>query len=358
MTGASSTPIVGVTAGSAFDLDIEREVFDDMDVRFHPVDVETTDDLIAELADADAVIDRLLSAPYTAAVIDALENCRIIARCGIGVDAIDIDRAAAAGTYVVNVPSYCQDEVSEHTMLLLLALERNLTDYDAALKDGVWARDVTAAEVHRLRGRTLGLIGFGTIARLVAEKARAFGLDVMAADPYVDAETMAEADVEKVPFETVLETADAVSLHAPLIEDTRGMMDADAFARMKESAVLINVARGGLVVTEDLVDALRTGQIAGAGLDVFDVEPSGQGGADPPFESPLREFDTVVLTPHVAWFSREANDERRRTAARDVRRVLEGRPPTNAVNDPEGANGTSAVDAADDADTADDADDA
>jgi D-3-phosphoglycerate dehydrogenase len=218
--------------------------------------------------------------------------------------------------------------------LLLLALQRNLTAYDRAMKEGVWAQDVTTPTVHRLRGQTLGLIGFGTIARLVAEKTQAFGMDVVASDPYVDRAEMADVGVDKTDFEGVLDVADAVSLHAPLVEETRGTMDAPAFERMKETAYLVNVARGGLVVEDDLVRALRADEIAGAGLDVFGVEPSSQGEEFPAFESPLREFENVVLTPHVAWFSREANDERRRTAAEDVRRVLEGETPENAVNDP------------------------
>jgi D-3-phosphoglycerate dehydrogenase len=334
MSTGREPPTVGVTAGSAFDLDVEREVFEGVDVTLRPVDVESTDDLKTKLSDVDAVIDRLLAAPYTTEVMDALAECRIVARCGIGVDALDTERAAERGIYVVNVPVYCQDEVSEHTLMLLLALQRNLTTYDSAMKEGVWAQDVTTPTVHRLRGQTLGLVGFGTIARLVAEKARAFGMDVVASDPYVDATEMADAGVEKTDFEGLLDVADAVSLHAPLVEETRGTMDATAFARMKDTAYLVNVARGGLVVEDDLVEALRAGEIAGAGLDVFAVEPSSQGDAFPVFESPLREFDDVVLTPHVAWFSREANDERRRAAAEDVRRVLQGETPVNAVNDP------------------------
>lgn len=334
MTRASGTT-VGITAGSAFGLDIEREVFEGMDVTLRPVDVETTEDLITELGDVDGVIDRLLAAPYTTEVIDALDRCRVIARCGIGVDAIDTERAEERRIYVVNVPVYCQDEVSEHAFMLLLALERNFFEYHGAMRDGVWAQDVTTPDVHRLRGQTLGLVGFGKIARLVAEKAQAFGMDVLASDPYVDAEEMDDEGVEKVDFEDLLGVADVVSLHTPLIEETEGMIDAASFERMKETAYLVNVSRGGLVVEEDLVTALQADEIAGAGLDVFAEEPSSQGDAFPPFESPLRELENVVLTPHVAWFSDEANDQRRRTAARDVRRVLEDETPENPVNDPQ-----------------------
>lgn len=334
MTQQRETITVGVTAGSAFDLNIEQNVFDDIDVKLRPVDIETTDDLQRELDDVDAVIDRLLAAPYTADVVDVLDRCQVIARCGIGIDQIATERCAERGIYVVNVPVYCQEEVSEHTIMLLLALQRNLAAYDTAMKDGVWAQDVTMTGMHRLRGQTLGLVGFGTIARLVAEKAHAFGMDVVASDPYIDATEMTDKGVEKLSFEEVLGTADAVSLHTPLVEETEGMMNATAFERMKDSAYLINVARGGLVAEDDLVAALCEGDIGGAGLDVFTEEPSSQGDTFPPFESPLRDLDNVVLTPHVAWFSQEANDERRQKAAQDVRRVLEGETPKNPVNEP------------------------
>ncbi|WP_435349166.1 C-terminal binding protein [Haloarchaeobius sp. HRN-SO-5] len=334
MADSTGERTVAVTAGSAFDLEIERAVFEGMDVRLQPVDVESTDDLIAELANVDAVIDRLLAAPYTTDVIDALGQCAVIARCGIGIDGIDVERATERGILVSNVPVYCQDEVSEHAILLLLALERTLVEYDAALKDGTWAQELPTQEIHRLRGQTMGLVAFGTIARLVAEKARAFGMNVIASDPYVDAGEMAEEGVEKIDFEELLRVADVVSLHAPLNEETKGIIDIDAFERMKDSAVLINVARGGLVVEDDLVTALRQDEIGGAGLDVFEEEPANQRGEFTPFKSPLQELENVVLTPHIAWFSREADEDRRRTAAHDVRHVLEGGVPENVVNDP------------------------
>jgi D-3-phosphoglycerate dehydrogenase len=334
MTEESPAAIIGVTAGNAFDLSIEREVFDGKDVELRPVDVATSDDLIDSLHDVDGVIDRLLAAPYTSEVMDAFADCKVIARCGIGVDQLDVKRAAERGIYVVNVPTYCQNEVSEHAILLMLALQRNLTAYDAALKDGTWEQGVQTP-VHRLHGQTLGLIGYGTIARLVAEKALAFGMDVVASDPYVDAAEMEADGVEKASFEGVLEAADVVSLHAPLLDETAGMMDTDVFSRMKDSAYLVNVSRGGLVVEDDLVTALKEDQIAGAGLDVFEHEPSAQGDHQPSFENPLRKRDNVVLTPHVAWYSEEANDERRRKAAMDVRRVLDGEQPENPVNEPQ-----------------------
>lgn len=334
MSPSTDRPIVGVTAGSAFDLEIERKVFADLDVAFRAVNTRSTDELVEKLDGVDAVIDRVLSAPYTAEVVTALDVA-VIARCGIGVDQIALDAAAEQGTYVVNVPNYCEMEVAEHTLLFVLALERNLIDYDTCLKRGQWERDVESTSVHRLRTRTLGLVGFGSIARLVASRARALGMDVIATDPYVDAAEFRDLCVKKRSFDEVIETADTISVHTPLTEETRNKFDADAFARMDSEAYFVNVARGGLVVESDLQRALEDGEIAGAALDVFRTEPADRFDGDPSaFENELRELDNVVLTPHVAWYSVESNEEKRRKAAEDVRRVLEGEDPINAVNKP------------------------
>lgn len=325
---------IGLTGASAFDLSIEEEVFADLDATLRTVDVHSTTELCEKLAGTDAVVDRLLSAPYTAEVIESLSACRVVTRCGIGVDEIDVETATRNGTWVTNVPSYCEDEVSDHTLMLILALERDLHRYSDDLRNGAWNRRVTSAKVHRLRGRTLGLVGFGTISRLVAAKARGFGMDVIATDPYVESEEMASEGVEKREFEWVLETADVVSVHVPLTEDTREMFDRDAFSRMKESALFVNVARGGLVAEAALADALREGSIRGAGLDVFEREPPDRSDEPSKFDSELRDLDDAILTPHVAWYSHEARDEKRRTGAADVRRVLRGERPRNPVNDP------------------------
>ncbi|MFC4360384.1 C-terminal binding protein [Halobium salinum] len=327
---------VGVTAGSAFDLAVEEAVFEGLDVAFRPVDVETTDDLRRELVGVDAVLDRLLTAPYTAEVIAALDGCRAIARCGIGVDHVDLDAATDAGMYVLNVPDYCLEEVSTHALMLALALERDLRRYDASLREGVWEKRLGEARVRRLSTMTVGLVGFGAIARRVADKFRAFGADVVATDPYVDADEMETAGVEKVEFEPLLDRAHVVSVHTPLLDETRGMFDADAFARMREDAYFLNVARGGLHDEAALDAALDSGDIAGAGIDVFADEPADRfDGTTPSFETPLARHENVVLTPHVAWYSGAASDEKRRTAAEGIRAVFEGREPEHAAATPE-----------------------
>lgn len=335
MASADSAFHIGITAGSAFDLGIEREVFEGLDGTLDPVDVRSTDDLKEKLATADAVIDRVNTAPYTTAVMEQLDSCRVIARCGIGVDNLDLEAAAANGIYIVNVPSYCEEEVSDHTITLLLALERNLIGYTADLTGGRWEKHVGSLPIHRLSTRTLGLVGFGSIARRVSAKAQVFGMNVIAADPYVTVEEMRSEGVEKRPFDEVIETADIVSVHAPLTQKTRDMFGTDVFERMGSGASLINVARGGLVDEDALVEAIRNDEINGAALDVYRDEPADRYDGPPPtFESPLCDLENVILTPHVAWYSVEASDEKRRIAARDVRRILEGENPENAVNNP------------------------
>ena len=332
--------VVGLVPASGFDLGIEEEVFADLDVEFRPVDVETSADLAEELVGVDAVVDRLHQAPYTREVIEALADggCLVIVRCGIGVDPIDCEAAAAHGVYVANVPSYCESEVSDHALAFILALNRRLRSYDAAMHAGRWEKGVGEVPVRRSDRRTLGLVGFGRIARLVAEKASALDMTVVAADPYVDGETMADHGVEERSFESVLETADVVSVHAPLVEETAGMFDAEAFARMRPDAHFVNVARGGLVVAEDLRAALDAGEIAGAAIDVFVDEPVDESDRAAAFDGPLRGAENVLLTPHVAWYSLEAEDEKRRKGAEEARRVLAGERPLNPVVAPEGVS--------------------
>jgi len=336
-TDAGEPRVIGLTAASDYDLAVEREVLDGTDVDLRAVDVATSDDLADAFRDVDAVIDRLHVAPYTPEVIDELKRCRVIARCGIGVDGVAHEYAAERGIRVVNVPGYCLDEVADHALALLLALRRNVRGYDAAMKAGRWKR--RPVELHRLRGSTLGLVGFGTIARRVAERARAFGVEVIAADPYVGCNEMKAEGVEKADVADLLARSDVVSAHAPLTDETRGTFDADAFARMQSDAHFVNVSRGGLVVEDDLLAALESGEIAGAGLDVFGDEPADQGEGTAAFDHPLAEREDVVLTPHVAWYSEEADDERRETAARDVQRVLAGESPENPVNVPRSGPG-------------------
>jgi len=280
----------------------------------------------AEFLEAAADCDALLNTyagPITAEVMASMPRCKIIARYGIGVDTIDLDAATAAGIIVTNNPTYCIDDVAEHTMALLLACARKIVLYDRLVRGGAWAVP-PGKPMFRLVGRTLGLVGFGNIARRVAARAAAFGMRVLYADPFVNPGQY-DAPGDKREFPELLAEADFVSLHPPLTPATRGLMSDDAFARMKPTAWLINCARGPIVDTAALVRALDTRRIAGCALDTTDPEPL-------PEPHPLRGRDNVIVTPHAAWYSEQAMVGLQAGAPSEVRRVLTGEWPVHVVN--------------------------
>jgi D-3-phosphoglycerate dehydrogenase len=303
------------------DLDVERRILDEIDAEL--IDGEASDEPLPDLvADADAVI--AMYADVDAALLDAMPDCRVVSRTGIGVDNVDIDAATERGVYVTNVPDYCIPEVSTHTFALLLALARKVVAFDARAARGEWDEHA-GRPMHRLDGRTLGLVAYGDIARAVAEKARAFGMEVIAHDPYVDPADVGDGVTLVEDLSTLLAASDAVSIHAPLTPETEGMIGAAELDAMKESAFLVNAARGGIVDEEALADAVERGAIAGAGLDTLAEEP-------PPSDSPLLDPEDVILTPHAAYNSAESVRELREKAARNVRQTLAGEVPDYLVN--------------------------
>ncbi|WP_049898186.1 C-terminal binding protein [Halococcus agarilyticus] len=314
---------VVVTDHDFADLSIERAGLDDLaDVVELPGGVGEARDTHDRLATADAVVTLRYELDETA--VAAMEDCRVIARYGIGVDSVAVEAAADRGIPVTNVPDYCREEVATHTLALILALARRLATYDADVAAGGWSRGV-GTPIHRFSNSTVGVVGYGAIGRAVGERAAALGADVLASDPFLSETDLADDPAELVPFEELLARSAFVTVHSPLTDGTRKLFDADAFARMRESASLVNVARGPIVDTAALRAALDDGEIAGAGLDVFPDEP-------PAADDPLRDHQRVITTPHVAWYSAEANEERRRTVTEIVRSVLVGDGPWNVVN--------------------------
>ena len=259
-------------------------------------------------------------------IIGRLHKCVVIGVGSVGVDMVDIHAATEAGIVVTNVPDVFIEEVADHAMMLLLAAGRRVRILGGMIRGGNWYQGRPLLDqVPRLMGQTLGLLAFGNVGRCMARRARAFGLQVIAYDPYVSELTIAEAGVEPVSFQALLERSDYLSLHAPLNEETRHLLNASAFARMKPTAVLINTARGGIVNEADLIDALREGAIAAAGLDVLEQEP-------PAADNPLLAMENVILTPHVASASTRMRPETRRRVGREVAQVLKGRWPMSCVN--------------------------
>jgi D-3-phosphoglycerate dehydrogenase len=315
-------PLVAVTDHVFPDLEPTKAVLASVGAEVNLARSGSAEDILAVARDADAVINCFAQLPGD--VINQFEQCRIIARTGIGIDTIDLDVATTKGIVVTNVPEYCEDEVSDHAMALLLALARNVTRGNTQVHGGEWAL-AELKPMFRLRGRTVGLVGFGKIPRLVAAKAQAFGLNVVAFDPYIEPSDAASLGVELLSLEKLVANSDFVSIHAPLTPETHHMIGADVLAGMRPEAMLINTARGGLVDVDALADALDAGSLAGAGLDVLPDEPPAAG-------LRLMDRDNVILTPHTAFYSEQSMIDLQAKAAQQVALVLAGEQPQYAVN--------------------------
>lgn len=314
--------LVAVTDSVFPSLDPARGAFDGMDAELRLAGEATPEAILEVAGQADGML--VTYARITGEMIAQLEKCKVIGRFGIGVDNIDIAAATKAGIVVTYVPDYCFDEVSDHAMALLLDLARKVSFSNALVQAGRWEMKATVP-MNRLRGRTLGLAGFGNIPQLVAPKAQAFGMEVIAFDPYVDKALAASRGVRLVDFDTLLAQSDFISVHAPLTDETKNMFGAEAFAKMKPTAFLVNTARGPLVDTDALARALDDGEIGGAALDVVPVEPL-------PANSPLLGRDNLVLTPHTAFYSEDALLDLQTKAATDVASVLAGKQPKYPIN--------------------------
>lgn len=318
-------------AGAAFpDVAPEREALGALGAEV--VDARGRDaDATLELArDADGLITDYFAC--TAERIAQLARCRVICQYGVGIDKVDVAAATAAGIVVTHTPEYCVDELADHTLALMLAVARKIAVYGRATRAGRWDYGEGRA-MRGLRGATLGLVGVGRVGAAVAERARAFGLACVAADPYRDPAGLRELGIEPVALDELLARAHVVSLHAPLTDATRGLMGAAEIARMRPGAILVNTARGGLVDQSALAAAVRDGRLAGAGLDVLEREPP-----DGP-ERELIALDEVVVTPHAGFLSQESLAAVQAQAAAEVRRVLAGEAPLHAVNRVAGAVG-------------------
>lgn len=293
------------------------------DIDFVPMQLTEKADILRETEYADAVMVHFDQIDRD--VIANLKHCKIIARSAVGYDNIDLQAASEARIPVTNVPDYCVEEVSNLAMMMVLNTAKKFNQMEANVKKGLWGDYAIAKPVYAIRNRTLGLLGCGRIARCLAVKAQAFGMRVIACDPYITQEAVSPYGVTLVSREELLAQSDYLSMHLLLNEDTRKSIDAEFFKKMKPTAVFINTGRGGLVDEDALVEALRTGEIAGAGLDVLTEE-----GIAP--DAPLQKFDNVIITPHAAWYSEEAFHTLLTSAAQEVVRALHGEPVKNQVN--------------------------
>ena len=302
-------------------LDPARQVLATIGAELRMADSPTPEGIVAAAASSDALL--VTYAKITAEMIGKMPKCRVISRFGIGVDNVDIEAATGAGIVVTKVPDYCIDEVSDHAMALLLALVRKIPSSSARTHGGRWEMKAVVP-IHRLRGSVLGLAGFGRIPQLVAPKAQAFGMKVVAYDPFVPDEAFARAGVDRVDLAALLATSDYISIHTPLTPETRHLFNRETFGQMKPGAYLVNTARGPIIDEAALAAALESGRLAGAALDVMSQEP--------PPPSPLFGRDNVIVTPHTSFYSEESLIELQVKAAQEVAAVLNGQSPRNPVN--------------------------
>lgn len=298
--------------------DEERAVLEKIDAE---VVIERSDDedkIAAAVADADGLVVNL--APITAKVIAAMDKCKCVSRYGVGYDNVDTEALKAKGVYLANVPDYCGEDVSDHALALLMDCVRKVSRKDRLVRAGQW--NLTGVQdVYRIAGKAFGFVGFGMIARVLHRKLTGFNLaKVLVADPFVSADDAKVAGVELVELDELCRQADFISIHAPLLPATTGMIGAQQFELMKDTAIVVNTSRGPLIDEAALIDALKSGKIACAGVDVFCSEPLEA-------DSELRKLDNVTLTDHAGWYSVESMVELKTKAAQNIADTLkDGQP--------------------------------
>ena len=284
---------------------------------------KTEEEVIACAQDADCIGDNYFR--IDGALLDKLPNCKAIIRYGIGYDVVDVDACTQRGVWLRNLPEYCVTDVATHTMAMMLDLVRKTTLFDRHTRAGDW--DVGYGyEVHRLEALTLGLVGFGNIARLFSKYAKVFGTRVVASDPFVAQEIFQEYGVEKISQEELFAKADIVSVHVPIIPSTHHLICRETIAGMKDGVMILNTSRGPIVDITALVEGLHSGKVCAAGLDVVEGEPI----SDP--HHPLWACENLVVTPHTAYNSVEASDAQHTQVAETAVAILSGQTPRNIVN--------------------------
>ena len=311
------------------DLDWEAEQVTKagLDFEAHQLKFKPEEEVVEKIADADIIVVNMVKMPES--TISQLKKCRLLIRHGIGYDNVDVEACTKYGIQFAYQPDYCKEDVAEHAIALLFACARKVVWSRKILDDssasGQW--DFTGLfPMHRLDGKTLGIVGVGRIGSRVYRKLKTFGFKFLGCDPYLSEERKAEiTDLEFVDLETLLKTSDFVTIHTPLNDETTHLINAETLALMKPTAYLVNTARGPMVDTDALAAALKNKRIAGAAIDVYDKEP-------PAPDLPLFGLDNVILTPHIAWASEEAGWEIRQSILDDIFAAAEGRPARCVVN--------------------------
>jgi len=308
----------------------DEEDYRGIGVKFITNPCQTEEEIVEAAKDADFIL--TFKKPFTRKVIAQLERCRMIYNIGTGYETIDLEAATEHGICVSYPDAYCSEEVAEHAMALILACARKLVRLERAVREGKWEsyekREIRfniLPPMFPIQGQTLGLIGFGRIARKLVPKARGFDMRVLAFDPYVPASVFEDYDVEEVSLDFLVENSDFVSVHAAFTSDARHMLGAEQFKKMKPTACVINCARGEFIDEEALYDAITQGEIAGAALDVIQGESM-------PLDHPLLKLDNVIITPHVAYYSEEALGRLRKRPFEEIARMVNGDWPQWLIN--------------------------
>jgi D-3-phosphoglycerate dehydrogenase len=285
------------------------------------IDVSSKEELIESPSDPVGIM--TIETEIDETVMDAFPSLEFISVHGIGVDMVEVDAASERGIPVFNTPEYCLEEVATHTLSLMLACERRICQYNADVKSGGWDYELEGP-ITRLSIKTVGVVGLGAIGLEVVRRIEGFGVDIVGYDPYVSEEEMRGYGVEKADFEGLCERADVVTVHTPLTDSTRNLLDTSAFESMQSGVTLVNAARGEIIDHNALYEALEDGTVAYGGLDVL--------ASDPPGDDRLLERDNVVVTPHAAWYSEDALTELQRTAGENVAAYLQSTAPEYVVN--------------------------
>lgn len=324
----SDRPKVVITDFDYGDNDIEKAIIEAAGGRVVGLQAKSEEELFEHAEDCFAMINQY--ARVGAATIARMKTCKVIARYGVGVDIVDVKAATERGIMVTNVQDYCTDEVADHAISLWLTLARKLSDYNAATHKGIWKWQ-SARPVYRLRGRTLGIVSLGKIGRAIAERAKAFGVRIIAFDPYLDPAVARRHGVELVDKATLLARSNYILMQAPMTPETRHFLSDAEFAAMQPGTILVNTGRGPTVDNKALYRALTEGTLAGAGLDDPEEEPAKRANWDPA-DNPIFTLPNVIVTPHAAYYSEESIQQARETAASEVARVLRGERPKNLLN--------------------------
>lgn len=304
-------------------LELERNALAGIDCEIVSVAVASEGEIIEAVKNATVILND--HSPVNRAMVDQLENCKLIIRYGHGYDTVDVDACTEAGIIVTNIAGSTSEEVSNHALTLLLASARELKRLDLATTSGRWGEVYSRSILNHIYGETVGIVGFGWIGRAMARKCKALGMTVLVNDPYVGDHLAVEYQVDFVPKDELLERSNYVSLHVPHLDSTHHFIDSAALDLMKHTAYLVNTSRGPVVDEQALIAALKAGKIAGAGIDVYEQEPLS-------VDNPLLSMENVICTPHVAGSSEIGWEIIRRRAGEEAARVLLGRRPDVVVN--------------------------